>query len=722
VRATSTPIAIDAYSKRFVPAPENWLKGTAASSPRPVLTRSAFDASIALAAFAASESVVNPVAFGLSPVPIAALLGAFLGSAMGLAYIALSRLPRPRRLLAWCAAGGALGVLPAVAIGSLAKLHGPHATMALATLATTPVAGAGVGALLALGQPGRSDAAPVMRAPWLVVSLLAALVSGFAVEVCDETLLVLRGYPAVRTAVFGSACLLCTQAGIAVGAWLRPLPDRRVARAVMAVWAAVVLSGIAGDAAVSEDRIDALMSRPLAGRFFRLARATTDVDGDGSSSLFGGADCAPFDARVNPRARELPGNGVDDNCRWGDAKAKLRRAPTEHAAALAPPPVDVVLVTVDTLRADHLGSYGYSRPTTPRMDEFGKTALRFEHAYTSGGWTCLAINSMLTGLYPRELDWKPVAITNEQRMVLPPLRGRLRAGERSLAMLSEPTKTPVAPLPLWLRARGVRTAAVVASKPGTLLDYDRFLERAFDRTTVTPKGSDDSAVVDAALTTLSSFGTSPFFLWVHLFEPHEPYAHHPEVPAFGEELVDLYDHDVAFCDYQIGRLLAAIEARRGRPTAVILTADHGEAFLGGLPVHGEDLHEESIRIPLFVRGPGVRPGVSGAYVSLVDVAPTILEWTATPGGDLDGTSLLHPLANRAVLTDIWRHDDDAKVIIDLVGVTSGNERLVRDRLNETWTMYAAHAMARPLRPSGEPVDERLRAVIGHYLEGAGMLE
>jgi hypothetical protein len=707
-----------------VPAPEKWLDGTLASAPRRIFATSTFDASIAVASLAACEALLNPVAFGFSALPLAAALGAAIGSLLGFVYMLLLRQTRPRQILAWCAPSAALGLTPAIAIGSFAKLRGPHHGLALVTIVATALCGALVGAVLALGQPTRVGRPTVSRPAWLAFSVVVAFAAAFATEASYDTLPVLRVYPPLRIAMFAATCLLVAHAGIAAGAWLRSPRTLVVApKLVIASFAALVVSGVIADASLPGERVGPLLSRPISRRLFLLARAITDFDGDGSSSLFGGDDCAPFDAAVNPRAREIPGNGIDDNCRWGDAKVKKARVPATVPAGAPPSPVDVVILTIDTLRADHVGSYGYARPTTPHLDEFARTALRFEDAYTSGGWTCLAMNSMLTGLYSRELDWQPVAITTNERIVPFPWKPELTEGEHWMNTLSAPVRTPIEPMPIWLRAHGIRSTAVVASMPGMMLDYKKSLEHTFDDVFVAPRNSDDSAVVDAALERLFAMKTdAPFFLWVHLFEPHEPYGHQPEAPTFGDTLVDRYDHDVAFSDYQAGRLLAAIDARKSRPTAIIVASDHGESFEGGVPAHGADLHEESIHIPLFVRGPGVTPGVSDAQVSLVDVASTVLEWTGTPGGDLDGVSLLHPLANRAVITDIWRNGDDGHLFLDLVGVTAGDRRLVRDLLNETWTMYAAHDMTRPLRGSGERVDEGLRAVIGSYLEETGVLE
>jgi arylsulfatase A-like enzyme len=166
-----------------------------------------------------------------------------------------------------------------------------------------------------------------------------------------------------------------------------------------------------------------------------------------------------------------------------------------------------------------------------------------------------------------------------------------------------------------------------------------------------------------------------------------------------------------------------VDAKRGRPTGLIVTADHGESFIGGLPIHGVELHEEAIRIPLLVRGPGVAPGVSHAPASLVDVAPTVFEWTQTPPPPrLDGASLVHPDPDRMPITDVWRHDRSGQVYIDMTGAAGVTRRLVIDRLSNATFVYAVGDLSRPAHALSESPEPRMSALVGRYQEETGELE
>jgi hypothetical protein len=686
------------------------------------IRQSAVDGSIALALLAAFENVLVPGRADLAPVALGGVFGATLGAAIGAGHAALASWPRRSRRLAWCGAGALLGAWPAVAIGAIAKLHGPHHVMAAGTLAAGVLGGAALGAYLSLPDADGSRHSRAAGGRWVLASTALSCVAAIGAEIADETLLVLRSYPPVRAALVVVAALLAVQAGIASGTFLRlRRPAPRGSTLLSIAWVVALSAGTVVDARLSGDRVAPLLFRPVSGALFRLARAVTDFDRDGASSWFGGGDCAPFDGKVSPSARESPGNGIDDNCRWGDARPRrLNAGPVRMPDG--PPEVDVLVVTIDALRADHLGVYGYGRPTSPRLTEFARTARTFTHAYTSGGWTCLALQSMLSGLYPRRLDWGPAAFTDRDRLLPYPFEAKLEAGEHWTINASAPVRTPDATLPRWLSRRGVHTAAVLSSVPGIILRYNGFLESNFERRVVLPDG-DDARVVDAALDVLRELGDAPSFLWVHLYEPHEPYAAHPGLPVFGDGLEDRYDHDIAFMDRQLGRLLDGVDGRRTRPTAVIVAADHGESFAGGFPVHGVDLGEDTVRIPLLVRGPGVSPGTSDVPASLVDVAPTVFEWTGTPPpADLDGVSLLRAPRERVLLSDIWRHDRSGRVYIDLVAATGARTRLVHDRMTNTSFMYRVGDESRPPKPLDEPLDPALEAAIGRYLEASGTLE
>ncbi len=284
---------------------------------------------------------------------------------------------------------------------------------------------------------------------------------------------------------------------------------------------------------------------------------------------------------------------------------------------------NLLLVTVDTMRADRLGAYGWTRAATPAIDALARRGVLFESAFTISPVTLPAHASILTGRLPSRHG----------------IRGNsfytLRDGEVTL--------------PQVLQAEGYRTGAVVAA---AVLDRRFGLNRGFavydDEMPGLQTGAliaerDAASVVSRALAWLGDVPNSvPFFFWVHLFDPHHPYA--PAEPV-GSSFRDApYDGEIAYADREIARLLSALESQGVlRNTLILLTSDHGES-LGehGEDTHGVFLYDSTLRVPLIVAGPGVPSNVrrSGAPVSLVDVLPTVLgRLNVAPPPDLDGIDL-----------------------------------------------------------------------------------
>jgi arylsulfatase A-like enzyme/Tfp pilus assembly protein PilF len=278
-----------------------------------------------------------------------------------------------------------------------------------------------------------------------------------------------------------------------------------------------------------------------------------------------------------------------------------RRAPQPSQARAH----NLVLITVDTLRADHVGAYGYARARTPAIDGLAKSGVAFDHAYAAAPITLTSHATLLTGRYP-------------------PGHGARDNGMRVSA--------DVPTLATALHARGFRTGAFVAAFP---LDHQFGLNRGFDvygdHLPRQPNGQPAnerpaSDVVNDAIAWLRQLAPSPqspapFFLWVHLFEPHAPYAD----PSSGRTVLERYDDEVATADREIARLLAALTPVRD-DTLVVAGGDHGEAF----GEHGEYAHsifvyDTTLRVPLVMSGRGIAPGTRvAAPVTLADVAPTAL--------------------------------------------------------------------------------------------------
>lgn len=295
----------------------------------------------------------------------------------------------------------------------------------------------------------------------------------------------------------------------------------------------------------------------------------------------------------------------------------------------APRQPNLVLVTLDTVRADHLGCYGDREAATPWLDRLAGEGLRFANASSAVPLTLPSHTSLLTGLLPPHHGLRNNGV------------GALRPGTATLATL--------------LAGAGYRTAAFIGAfvldhrfglKAGFEL-YDDEIERDPKAGIVLEAERPGREVVDRALAWLAKDDTLPFFLWVHLYDAHAPYtpppawsARHPGRP---------YDGEVSAVDEQVGRILEELR-RRGLDgkTAVAVAADHGEG-LGehGELTHGLLLYEPTLHVPLLLRAPwGLKARVVEAPVSLVDLAPTLAGLLGKPfpaAAALDGRDLSRPL-------------------------------------------------------------------------------
>ena len=299
------------------------------------------------------------------------------------------------------------------------------------------------------------------------------------------------------------------------------------------------------------------------------------------------------------------------------------REPAAPASSAVPSPIQtIVLITIDTLRADRVGAYGWAAARTPVMDSLAVRGARFTRAFATAPITLPSHASLLTGLYP-------------------PGHGSRHNGMR---MRGEP-----ATLATILRDRGWATGAFVSAFP---LDRRFGLDRGFDRYgDRMPRGPDGRLLneragretVDEALAWLGGIGNQPAFLWVHLFEPHAPYEADPSRGPDGrsQPAQVRYDDEVARADAGVGRLQEGL-GTRGSAALIIVAGDHGEAFgEHGEIAHSVFLYDTTLRVPLIMAGPGIGAGTSSdTDASLADVMPTVLDALGMPPADVDGVSLL----------------------------------------------------------------------------------
>lgn len=269
---------------------------------------------------------------------------------------------------------------------------------------------------------------------------------------------------------------------------------------------------------------------------------------------------------------------------------------------------NVVVVTIDTLRADHLACYGYKRIKTPNIDQLAKSGVRFANAFTAVPITLPSHTVLMTGQYPMATGVHDFS------------GNKLAAGSMTLARV--------------LQGHGYSTAAFIGSaaldsrfglNQGFDTYYDHFNlghSREIHLDEIERRGD---KVVDLALKWLESHRQQPFFIWVHLYDPHAPYD--PPEPYARLYRSHPYDGEIAFADAQVGRLFDYLKRQHlYEHSLIVLASDHGES-LGehGEKTHGFFIYNATLHVALIVRIPGDAPRVVQQGVSLVDVMPTVLQ-------------------------------------------------------------------------------------------------
>lgn len=365
---------------------------------------------------------------------------------------------------------------------------------------------------------------------------------------------------------------------------------------------------------------------------------------------------------------------------------------------------DIVLILVDTLRRDRLGFYGHGRDTSPNLDRLASMSVVYENAFSQAPWTLPSVAAMLTSQYPSMLGIKGIR---------------------------EPIPDSTILLQEILSRHGYTTHAIVShtfvgAEWGFARGFDSFQSFAGGHRVITSK-----KVTDVAMRLVDRLGEQPTFLLLHYFDPHYLYTEHERFRFAGarpdeeakwwtlkfrqlefqaqrgrisaaqrDYLYDLYDSEIAFTDFHIGRLLDRLEADgRLQNSIIIFTADHGEEFLEHSGIgHGTTLFNELINVPLVIKWPGVDEAVrSQRYVAHIDLLPTLLDYLdISLERELSGVHLRDRSSEKPIISENRQG-------ADLTAVIGDGMKLVYDRRQDTIEFFdldSDPAEAHPLERVG----------------------
>lgn len=366
--------------------------------------------------------------------------------------------------------------------------------------------------------------------------------------------------------------------------------------------------------------------------------------------------------------------------------APKRAAPAASQREIKDRPRNVIIYLVDTLRADHLGCYGYKKPVSPRIDAFAQESTLFRHAVAQSPWTRPSVATVLTGLLPRTHG------VHRKRHALAP----------EAVTLAEILKDQ------GFRTAGFATNGNVARSFGFAQGFDTYELLSRRR-----KAATDVNARAAEWLEKEWKGDAPFFLYLHTVEPHAPYAppepfrqrFAPEVrdealtrmrflhqleegrilgtPGLRRDLLALYDAEIAANDDAFGKLIDLLHQRGlWQDTVVVFVSDHGEEFFdhGGWE-HGKTLHTEMLDVPLIVRIPGVGNGQPvDRQAQHADVVPTILDALGIPiPAAVEGRSLVPWMMGNAKGEDV---EEAAFSWLDEYGVQAASVTTPQWRLIE----------------------------------------
>jgi len=688
-----------------------------------------------IAALVGAEAAGLAVACAVGALALAAIVGRL--APVG-PRVSLERPSAPAHLAAALVLAllGAAGAVAAILQPALVAPRVLPATKALRAAIAAPIASlVALGLAVAVARALRPRAGARARRPSTTLAAAAlalALPAALAAALFWPTVRQLDLRPFVALAL---ALVVAAVAALRAGAARFRLDARPIAlRAAVAV--ALVALPLA--ASISIGRADRV--RKAASAFtgatapvVRVIQRAFDLDRDGASSVLGGGDCDDLDRDVHPGAFDWPDDGIDQDCNGHEATV-TPPAPRRYAAVpdAVPQRPNVLLLTLDALRADHVGAWGYARPTTPRLDALARESTRFAHAWAHAPSTRYSVPAILTGRYPSNIvttlqNWPP-RVMPENRLLAEILHD---LGYSTGALLS---------YHYFNRGWGLDQG---------FDDYDFSLQtlHSVGGDPAKTSGSSAKPLADKAVAWIEAHAPKsptdkPFFLWAHFYDTHFMFERHPELPEsnFGSTEIDLYDGEIRWTDHHVGRVLDAVRAAGlWDSTIIIVTSDHGEGFgEHGLPPsqrHGYHLYRNETDVPLLVRVPGLPGRVVDAPAGHVDILPTLLNALRVPAekepqllgqslfGLMTGASDLPPPVagdlGRVVYQEVTYEGPTVRRAVAASG-WHYIANVVPDDTRELYDLGGDPTEERDRAGTGDAAERTLRAALGEWTDAAAL--
>lgn len=359
---------------------------------------------------------------------------------------------------------------------------------------------------------------------------------------------------------------------------------------------------------------------------------------------------------------------------------------------------NIILVVIDTLRADHMGCYGYQRNTTPNIDRLAAEAILFKNAISAAPWTLPSFATLLTSQYPCVLG----------------IRGKLAVMDKRFPLLSQVLKQ------YNYTTFGVFAAGNLLPQLGFGRGFDFYYDRRSPRRGA---GITSPVITSEGISFLRKSHKSPFFLLLHYFDPHYNYILHKQYDYYpnyrgmvknNHSIIDLwhklnelseddiryllalYDSEIAFTDEYIEQLLDELK-KHGfyENSIIIITSDHGEEFIErGWLGHAITLHEELLHVPLIMKFPGYKPRVIDSPVGLIDIVPTIYQYLGLKipkglGGKALDLSRDDTIENRPIFSETFNSQKlrpNPKPVA-FRSIVLGNWKFIYDETNDSEQVY-----------------------------------